>query len=239
MLIATLTVAGTAISIFRFGNLGEVLHRLIDVSLPAVKSSLGIETNATQVAITAGQLGNVEDSVALFEQNEKLTGQIAQLWSGLSTLRSVVGDAAPTMRLQEEVAVIDQKVGELNLAASEKIVLSHRSRQLANGLMTTAEGLSTSVDNLRQATTAAPTVNELTAQISREIILLGTLVTQAEYASKPEQFVTLRQRFAAAKQRLSEEISRSPHCSRPTIRGSPRCRSRLRRRSNRSAAIAA
>jgi signal transduction histidine kinase/DNA-binding response OmpR family regulator len=207
MLIATLTVAGTAISIFRFGNLGEVLHRLIDVSLPAVKSSLGIETNATQVAITAGQLGNVEDSVALFEQNEKLTGQIAQLWSGLSTLRSVVGDAAPTMRLQEEVAVIDQKVGELNLAASEKIVLSHRSRQLANGLMTTAEGLSTSVDNLRQATTAAPTVNELTAQISREIILLGTLVTQAEYASRPEQFVTLRQRFAAAKQRLSEEIS--------------------------------
>ncbi len=207
MLIATLTIVGTAISIFRFGNLGDVLHRLIDVSLPAVKSSLGIEFNATQVAITAGQLGNVEDSVELFEQNEKLTGQIAQLWSGLNTLRSVVGDAASTMRLQEEVAVIDQKVGELNRAASEKIVLSHRSRQLASGLMTTAEGLSTSVDNLRQASAAPPTVNELTAQIAREIILLGTLVTQAEFAGKPEQFVALRRRFAAAKERLGKEIS--------------------------------
>ena len=152
LLITMLTVVGTTISIIRFGNLGAVLHRLIDVSLPAVKSSLGIETNATQVAITAGQLGNVEDSVELFEQNEKLTGQIAQLWSGLNTLRSVVGDAAPTMKLQEEVAAIDQKVGELNLAASEKIILSLRSRQLAAGLMTTADGLSASVDTLRQTT---------------------------------------------------------------------------------------
>ena len=59
----------------------------------------------------------------------------------------MVGDAAPTMRLQEEVAAIDQKVGELNRAASEKIVLSLRSRQLAAGLMTTADGLSASVDN--------------------------------------------------------------------------------------------
>ena len=206
MLIALLTVVGTAISIVRFGNLGDVLHRLIDVSLPSVKSSLGIETNATQVAITAGQLGNVEDSVALFEQNEKLTGQIAQLWSGLNTLRSVVGDAAPTMKLQEEVAVIDQKVGELNRAASEKIVLSIRSRQLAAGLLTTADGLSASVDTLRPATTAAPTVNELTAMIARQIVQLGTLVTRAEYANKPEQFKELRQRFAAVRQSLTEQI---------------------------------
>ena len=207
LLITLLTVVGTTISIIRFGNLGAVLHRLIDVSLPAVRSSLGIETNATQVAITAGQLGNVEDSVALFEQNEKLTGQIAQLWSGLNTLRSVVGDAAPTMKLQEEVAAIDQKVGELNLAASEKIVLSLRSRQLAAGLMTTADGLSASVDTLRQATTAAPTVNELTAMIARQIVLLGTLVTQAEYASKPEQFKALRERFAAARQSLTAQVT--------------------------------
>ena len=207
MLIAALTIAGTAISIFRFGNLGEVLHRLIEVSLPAVKSSLGIETNATQVAITAGQLGNVEDSVALFEQNEKLTGQIAQLWSGLSTLRSVVGDATPTIRLQEEVAVIDQKVGELNRAASEKIVLAHRGRQLAAGLMTAADGLSTSVDTLRQATTTAPTVNELAAQIARQVVLLGTLVTQAENARKPEQLAQLRQRFGAARENLTKEIA--------------------------------
>ena len=207
LLITLLTVVGTTISIIRFGNLGAVLHRLIDVSLPAVKSSLGIETNATQVAITAGQLGNVEDSVELFEQNEKLTGQIAQLWSGLNTLRSVVGDAAPTMKLQEEVAAIDQKVGELNLAASEKIILSLRSRQLAAGLMTTADGLSASVDTLRQTSTAAPTVNELTAMIARQIILLGTLVTQAEYASKPEQFKALRERFATARKNLTAQVT--------------------------------
>ena len=65
LLITLLTVVGTTISIIRFGNLGAVLHRLIDVSLPAVKSSLGIETNATQVAITAGQLGNVTRTTQL------------------------------------------------------------------------------------------------------------------------------------------------------------------------------
>jgi signal transduction histidine kinase/CheY-like chemotaxis protein len=207
MLIAMLTVVGTAISIARFGNLSIVLHRLIEVSLPAVKSSLGIETNATQVAITAGQLGNVEDSVALFEQNEKLTGQIAQLWSGLNTLRSVVGDASQTMRLQEEVAAIDQKVGELNRAASEKIVLFHRGRQLAAGLMTAANGLSASVDTLRQAATAAPTLNELTAQIARQVVLLGMLVTQAENANKPEQLAALRRQFAADRESLTKEFA--------------------------------
>jgi hypothetical protein len=36
LLIGALTVAGTAISICRFVSLGEVLHRLIDVSLGAV-----------------------------------------------------------------------------------------------------------------------------------------------------------------------------------------------------------
>ena len=149
MLIATLTVVGTAISIYRFANLGDVLHRLIDVSLPAVKLSLGIETDATQVAITAGQLGEADDAVALFEQNEKLTDQIAHLWAGLNALRAAVGDAAPTMRLQEQVAVIDGKVGELNRAATDKIALSDRRRQVANGLSTAAADLFAKVDELR------------------------------------------------------------------------------------------
>ena len=119
----------------------------------------------------------------------------------------MVGDATPTIRLQEEVAVIDQKVGELNRAASEKIVLAHRGRQLAAGLMTAADGLSTSVDTLRQATTTAPTVNELAAQIAQQVVLLGTLVTQAENARKPEQLADLRQRFGAAREDLTKEIA--------------------------------
>ena len=206
MLIATLTVVGTAISIYRFANLGDVLHRLIDVSLPAVKLSLGIDTDATQVAITAGQLGEADDAVALFEQNEKLTDQIAHLWAGLNALRAAVGDAAPTMRLQEQVAVIDGKVGELNRAATEKIALSDRRRQIANGLTTAAADLFAKVDELRAAVASAPSGGERFNEIVKQTFLLGTLVTQSATINKPQQFAALRGRLDDAKRRLTDDV---------------------------------
>ena len=206
MLIATLTVVGTAISIYRFANLGDVLHRLIDVSLPAVKLSLGIDTDATQVAITAGQLGEAEDGVALFEQNEKLTDQIAHLWAGLNALRATVGDAGPTMRLQEQVAAIDGKVGELNRAATEKIALTDRRRRIANSLTTAAADLLARVDELRAVAASVPSGNERFNEIAKQTFILGTLVAQSAIINKPQQFEALRGRLDAAKRRLTDEV---------------------------------
>ena len=68
LLIVALTVAGTVLSIFRFSTLNLVLHRLVDVSLPAVKIALEIEARAIQVTGAASQLRNAEDGVALFGQ---------------------------------------------------------------------------------------------------------------------------------------------------------------------------
>ena len=205
-LIVALTVAGTVLSIVRFANLSDVLHRLIDVSLPAVKVSFGIDSNAAQVAITAGHLGNADDNVALFSENEKLTEQIAQLWSGLSALRSIVGEADGTMRLQEQVAAIDAKVGELNRAATEKIGLSHRGRQLTESLMMATDGLSVKIDELRSIAVATPAGGEALAGISKQIITLATLVAQSAVVTKPQQFEALRQRFEESKRRLADRI---------------------------------
>ena len=205
-LIVALTVAGTVLSIVRFGNLSDVLHRLIDVSLPAVKVSFGIDSNAAQVAITAGHLGNADDNVALFSENEKLTEQIAQLWAGLSALRAIVGEADGTMRLQEQVAAIDAKVGELNRAVSERIGLTHRGRQLTESLMTATNGLSAKVDELRSDAVATPAGGEAIAGISKQIITLATLVAQSAVVTKPQQFEALRQRFEESKRRLADRI---------------------------------
>src|SRR5262245_39900696 len=68
-LIGGLTVVGSMLSISRFAGLEAVLLRLIGVSMPAVTTSLDIELKATQVAVSAVQLGNSESSIQLFARN--------------------------------------------------------------------------------------------------------------------------------------------------------------------------
>jgi signal transduction histidine kinase/CheY-like chemotaxis protein len=206
-LIVALTVAGAVVSNSRFTGLETVLQRLIGVSIPAVRTSLGIETNATQVAVSAAQLGNAEDSVQLFSQNEKLATQIQDLWAGLTALRAVVGETAATQKLEKLIAAIDGKVGELNREATERITVTDRRDKIDNGLPTLVESLSARVTDLQGAAApgASPVANAA-MDIARQSVALSALITRMATSMKADQFAPLREQFAAAKQRLGSDV---------------------------------
>ena len=207
LLIVALTVAGTTLSIFRFSTLNDVLHRLVDVSLPAVKIALEIEARAVQVTGAASQLRNAEDGVALFGQTEKISGQIERLWGGLTALRAMVGDAPANIRLQEQVAAIDAKVGELNRAVGTKIILASRRQQLADELAEALYALSSTIYEFKRTIADAPLANDLIADISKQVLMLDTLAAQVTTASKTQQLDTLRERFVDAKGRLNDDLT--------------------------------
>jgi signal transduction histidine kinase/CheY-like chemotaxis protein len=208
LLIVALTVAGTVLSIFRFSTLNDVLHRLVDVSLPAVKIALEIEARAIQVTGAASQLRNAEDGVALFGQTEKITAQIERLWAGLTTLRTMVGEDAPVnTRLQEQVAAIDAKVGELNRAVSAKIILASRRLQLADDLAEAVYALSGTIYEFKRTIEGAPLANLLIADISKQLLVLDTLAAQVTTASKTQQLDELRRRFVDGKERVNDDLT--------------------------------
>ncbi len=206
-LIVALTVAGAGLSITRFSGLETVLQRLIGVSMPAVKTSLNIETNATQIAVSAAQLGNAEDSVALFGQNEKLAAQIQALWTDLAALRRILGDTAATQQLQQLIAAIDSKVGELNREATEKIALTDGRDKTIDGLAASVETLSVRVNDLQTADLAASSAAAMITDLSKQVITLGALTTRIVTATKLDQFGALRQRIATAKSGLTADVA--------------------------------
>lgn len=207
-LIVMLTIAGAILSSSRFTGLEAVLQRLIGTSIPAVRKSLSIETNATQVAVSAAQLGTAEDSVALFTQNEKLTTLIQALWSDLESLRSTLGDTAATKQLQESIAAIDGKVGELNRSVTEKIALTDQRQKAVRDLAALVEGLSTQVSDLQGAAAAASAAAAQTiAGITQQTIALGALATQASATTRLDQFPDLRRRITTARGALTAGIA--------------------------------
>jgi signal transduction histidine kinase/CheY-like chemotaxis protein len=207
ILIVALTLAATLLSLVRFSALDVVLHRMIDVSLPVVRLSLGMESKATQVAVTAAQLGGVEDSVQLFERNETLTQQIQELWANLAALRAAAGQTPATERLQLLVAAIDNKVGELNRATTDKIALADRRDRLMADLAAATDAIGPTLNAIARQ----PNLSAQTATAVQDMRVDATVATallhQAAASERPDRMAVLRDRYLLARTRLSNNLA--------------------------------
>jgi signal transduction histidine kinase/CheY-like chemotaxis protein len=125
-LIAALTVSATWLSLMRFNEIDAAMNRLTEGSLPLVQLSLGVESKAAELVALATEVGNAADETQRFERMERLSDQIGQLWSTLGKLQSIISEEAAATRLQELVAAINTKVGELDRSTREVLVLSAR-----------------------------------------------------------------------------------------------------------------
>jgi signal transduction histidine kinase/CheY-like chemotaxis protein len=125
-LIAALTVSASWLSLFRFNEIDAAMNRLTGVSLPLVELSLGVESKAAELVVLATQVGNAEDETQRFERMERLSDQIGHLWSTLGNLQSIISEEAAAARLQELVAAINTKVGELDRSTREVLLLRGR-----------------------------------------------------------------------------------------------------------------
>jgi hypothetical protein len=125
-LIAALTVSATWLSLIRFNEIDAAMKRLTGVSLPLVELSLGVESKAVELVVLATQVGNAEDETQRFERMERLSDQIGQLWSNLGRLQSIISEETGAARLQELVAAINTKVGDLDRSTREVLLLRGR-----------------------------------------------------------------------------------------------------------------
>ena len=127
--IVALTVGGTLLSLTRFNEIDAVLDRLIDVSFPAVKTSLDVQTKAADVIDAANFVGAAHDEVERFNRMEATTERIERLWQSVERLGASIGDfnRAP---IQEIIARLDAQVGELNRTVGDKFTAEQRPRQI-------------------------------------------------------------------------------------------------------------
>jgi signal transduction histidine kinase/DNA-binding response OmpR family regulator len=123
-LIAALSVGATFLSLMRFGQIERVLYGLVDVSMPALKLSMDVQSRAADVIETAGEVGNAQDEVERFNGMSAATERIGNLWQAIEKLRAVVVDEQTMLPIQGLVARIDSQVGDLNRTVGDGISAS-------------------------------------------------------------------------------------------------------------------
>jgi signal transduction histidine kinase/DNA-binding response OmpR family regulator len=227
-LIAALTVSATWLSLIRFNAIDAAMSRLTEISLPLVKLSLGVESKAAELVVLATQVGNAEDETQRFERMERLSDQIGQLWSILGKLQSIISEDAAAARLQELVAAINTRAGELDRATREVLLLSARKDAaieqavavnevgLRRLLQITDELLARMAADLDRAGAGQP---DLAGQ-RRDLLLLraayatradfvrvSTLLSTISAAANPSALPGLREQFAAAADALLHDLA--------------------------------
>jgi signal transduction histidine kinase/CheY-like chemotaxis protein len=227
-LIAALTVSATWLSLIRFKEIDGAMNRLTEVSLPLVKLSLGVESKAAELVVLATQVGNARDETQRFERMERLSDQIGQLWGILGRLQSIISEDAAAARLQELVAAINTKAGELDRATREVLILSARKDRaidqavavnevgLRRLLQITDDMLSRMAANLDRAG-----AGQLVLAGQRQDLLLlraayaaradfvrvTTLLSGIAGAADPSALSGLREQFAAAADDLLRDLA--------------------------------
>jgi signal transduction histidine kinase/DNA-binding response OmpR family regulator len=227
-LIAALTVSASWLSLFRFNEIDAAMNRLTGVSLPLVELSLGVESKAAELVVLATQVGNAEDETQRFERMERLSDQIGHLWSTLGNLQSIISEEAAAARLQELVAAINTKVGELDRSTREVLLLRGRKdRAVAQavavnemgmrGLLQMTEDLLARMAGALDRAGAGESnladqqqdLNLLRAAYATraDFVRITTLLTDIAAAVNSAALPGLREQFAAATDALSRDLA--------------------------------
>ncbi len=123
-LIAALTIGATFLSLMRFNQIESVLHGLVDVSMPALKLSMDVQSRAADVIETASEVGNAQDEIERFNGMSTATERIGNLWQAIEKLRAVVVDEQTMVPIQALIARIDSQVGDLNRTVGDGLSAS-------------------------------------------------------------------------------------------------------------------
>jgi signal transduction histidine kinase/DNA-binding response OmpR family regulator len=123
-LIAGLTIGSTLLSLMRFNQIESVLHGLVDVSIPALKLSMDVQSRAAAVIETASEVGDAQNEVERFNGMSAATERIGNLWQAISKLQAVVMDDRTMAPIQALIARVDSQVGDLNRTVGEGLSAS-------------------------------------------------------------------------------------------------------------------
>lgn len=123
-LIAALTIGATFLSLIRFNQIESVLHGLVDVSMPALKLSMDVQSRSIELIETASEVGGAQDELERFNGMATATERTGNLWQAIEKLRTVITDDQAMVPIQTLIASIDSEVGDLNRTVGEAITAS-------------------------------------------------------------------------------------------------------------------
>src|SRR5689334_701493 len=125
-LIAALTIGASWLSLIRFSEVEAVIRRTTDVSLPLVKQSLTIEARTSELVASASELGESETDLQQFQRMEKVSEQVAALWSAVGAVQSIGTGNGTTERLQRLLAALNSEIGEIDRGTRELVIVASR-----------------------------------------------------------------------------------------------------------------
>lgn len=213
MLAAALTVIATLVALIQFHNIDSVMSRLTGSSLPAVKYSLAVETNAKAIAASGAQLAASTSEMQRFTGMSEATEKIGNLWGALSQLRAVSGDTAGMMRLQTLIAGIDGRLGQLDRTIRDKILTVSARDKVTAQIPVASEALAKSLAPFAQQETSAKPALELRADSYFAADLLHralALDNTDALKSLQQQFETVRARILSAADALESDTQATP-----------------------------
>ena len=208
-LIAALTIGAAFLSLVRFGQIESVLHGLVDVSMPALKLSMDVQSRTADVIETAAEVGNAQNEVERFNGMSTATDRIGTLWQAIARLRVVVADDRTMDPIQALIARIDSQVGDLNRTVSDGLSASQAPVKLFQqiGATTAAANktIATMLDRVNDAR-AAPAADPVAASA-----LLGELHDlRGDFGDASSDS---RQRPPSQQQRSAESIPQGVRCN--------------------------
>ncbi len=202
IVIAALTAIAAVVALLQFSRIETAMGRLTDDSLPAVKYSLAVESNARAMAASAAHLAAATTEVQRFSRMNDASDRTGQLWTALLGLRGVTADADSVDILQTQIARLDGELGQLDQVIREKIAtdsaLDNAVEQVTRDSAALAETL------LRfppQTENVQALVNTLRGDTYRAVGLLyqgASTTAPAAVENAASQFAAIRTRFETA-----------------------------------------
>jgi signal transduction histidine kinase/DNA-binding response OmpR family regulator len=166
-LIAALSIGATFLSLMRFNQIESVLYGLVEVSMPALKLSMDVQSRASDVIETAGEVGNAQDDIERFNGMATATERIGILWQAIEKLRAIVADEQTMLPIQALVASIDSQVGDLNRTVGDGISASQAPARIFQQVGTTTTAANTAFASLLDKLNAAEATPPGTTQSTR------------------------------------------------------------------------
>ena len=207
--IAALTAIAGVLAGVQFSRIEAAMGKFTNESLPAVKYSLAVESNARAIAASGAELAAATSELQRFARMSEATGRIGRLWSALSQLRAAMGDSDTIGKLQARVAQLDSSLGELDRTIGDKIaVSSHLDNAMARVTQNSASLAERLLQLPTQGEAAQNALNAMRADTYRSAGLLyqgATTMSPLVVSASQAQFDTIVSRFDAALKTLSED----------------------------------
>jgi methyl-accepting chemotaxis protein len=219
---AVLTMIGSLTALYEFTTISTTTSQIVTRSFPATVVSLRLAEQASSLVSLAPRLMTALDDKSRVEITNGIYRQAQGLEQGIVHLRKLGIPAADDIDLTRNALV--QRLGTLNQAVTDRIVISGERYQLALSIRTAHEallvGLAPAIDdaNFDLMTTSKQTglngpLNTALESLRRllevqsESNLLAGLLTEASLVNDANRLEPLRDLIGAAKRKIETNLN--------------------------------